>query len=483
MASTITTTGALFQAGGLASGLDTTSIVNSVITADSAPMLQVQAEQAAYQVQISTIASLTTKLQAFQTATDALGTSGLAPTKADSTYADFTVSGSTPSEGDYSVQVETMARAAKMRSDPFSSAQDPAALGGLTGNLQFSIDGVTSPSTAIDMTGKSLADIASAINKQVPQVTAAVISTGTSYCLSVTRNSTGFTSTTFDQALQVIGGQGLNLQTVQDAQNATLKVDNLEIKSQSNSITGAIPGVTLTLRAQSNVATDVNFARDTSSAAANIQSFISAYNDVVTLLNSQLRPDPSQAATNNPLISTTLLGLEHSMQGLLSTKVNSSGTICTLSDLNVSMQDDGTLALDQVSYQKTFADALASDPQAANQLFTKATTGIGALVDAMVNRQLQPETVQMDDGTSLSVDGALVGETNMLKAGISSMDNTVSYWQNYLDNERTRLTSTFTAMEGTIATLNMASNYLNAMFYSSSGSSVNTTGYKTTSNG
>jgi hypothetical protein len=38
-------------------------------------------------------------------------------------------------------------------------------------------------------------------------------------------------------------------------------------------------------------------------------------------------------------------------------------------------------------------------------------------------------------------------------------------------------------MEGTIATLNMASNYLNAMFYSSSGSSVNTTGYKTTSNG
>jgi flagellar hook-associated protein 2 len=482
MASTITTTGALFQAGGLASGLDTTSIVNSVITADSAPMLQVQKQQAAYQVQISTIASLTSKLQAFQKATDALGTSGLAPTKADSTYADFTVSGSTPNESDYSVQVETMARAAKMRSDPFSSAQDPNALG-LTGNLQFSIDGVTSPSTAINMTGKSLADIADAINKQVPQVTAAIISTGTSYSLSVTRNSTGFTSTTFDQALQVIGGQGLNLQTVQDAQNATLKVDNLEIKSQSNSITGAIPGVTLTLRGQSNVATDVNFARDTSSATANIQSFITAYNDVVTLLNSQLRPDPTQAATNNPLIGTTLLGLEHSMQGLLSTKVNSSGTICTLSDLNVSMQDDGTLALDQVSYQKTFADALASDPQAANQLFTKATTGIGALVDAMVNRQLQPETVQMDDGTSLSVDGALVGETSMLKNGISSMDETVSYWQNYLDNERTRLTSTFTAMEGTIATLNMASNYLNAMFYSSSGSSVNATGYKTTSNG
>ena len=103
--------------------------------------------------------------------------------------------------------------------------------------------------------------------------------------------------------LQVIGGDGLSLQPIQQAQNASLKVDNLQVTSQSNTITNAIPGVTLTLHGQSNVATNVNFATDTSSSASGIQSFITAYNDVVTLLNSQLRPDPSEAATNNPWLA------------------------------------------------------------------------------------------------------------------------------------------------------------------------------------
>jgi flagellar capping protein FliD len=65
-----------------------------------------------------------------------------------------------------------------------------------------------------------------------------------------------------------------------------------------------------------------------------------------------------------------------------------------------------------------------------------------------------------------------------LKNSISALDDTVNYWQSYLDNERTRLTSAFTAMEQTVATLNTASNYLNALFYSSTNSA-----YKTTSNG
>ena len=468
--SPISTTGPLFQAGGLASGLDTNSIVNSIITADSAAMTQVQSQQAAYQVQISTVATLTTKLQLLQTAADALATSGLAPIQANSTYADFTVSGSATSEGNSTVKVSTLALAAKFRSGTsFSSAQTNA---GLTGSLQFSIDGVTSPSTAISLSGRSLSGIAEAINKQVPQVTASVVSDGSKYYLSVTRNSTGYATSDADpsDALKVVGSDpGFSFQTIQPAQNASLTVDGLSIQSQSNTITGAIPGVTLSLTGQSNVATNVTFASNSSSAATDIQNFISDYNDVVTVLNSQLRPDPSQAATNNPLAGASLLSLESDMQGLLSKSVGGTGVVQSLSDLNVSMQDDGTLMLDQLPNQKTFAQAIAADPSGANKLFTTAKTGIAALVDSLVAKQTDP------------VDGALVGETSLLKSNISSLDETVSYWQTYLDNERTRLTAEFTAMEATIANLNTASNYLNALSSSSSGSSGYT--YKTTSKG
>jgi Flagellar capping protein len=270
----------------------------------------------------------------------------------------------------------------------------------------------------------------------------------------------------------------LNLQTIQQAQNASLKVDNLQITSQSNIISNAIPGVTLNLRGQSDVATDVNFAHDTSSSAASIQGFITAYNDVVSVLSSQLRPDPNQAATNNPLAGSNLLTIERAMQSLLSAKVNSSGAVQTLSDLNVSMLDDGTLALDKLPHGNTFAAAIAADPNAANKLFTTATTGIGALVDALVKRQVETSTVMLPDGSKLAVDGGLQGETTLLKNSITALDDTVNYWQSYLDNERTRLTSAFSAMESTVATLNTTANYLNQLFYSSSSNT-----YKTTSNG
>jgi flagellar hook-associated protein 2 len=456
----VTTTGPLFQAGGLASGLDTASIVDSVIEAASAPMLQVQKRQAAFAVQISTLGTLVDKLKAFRTATEPLASSGLAPIQASSTYADFTVAGQAPSEADFTVQVETMARAAKLRSMNFTSAQEPA---GATGSLQFSIDGVTSPSTAIDVTGKSLADIAAAINQQVPQVTASVMSTGSGYRLSVIRNTTGY-STTSAGALQVVEGYdaGLGLATIQNAQNALLKVDNLEVTSQTNTIANAIPGVTLTLKGESNAATDVNFVRDTSSGITRIQSFITAYNDLVTLLNGQLRPDPSTASSNNALAGSYLLGLQRDMQNLLSTKVNSSGAVQTLSDLNVSLLDDGTLALDKLTYQNTFADTVAANAQAANQIFTKATTGIGAIVDTLVGRQV--DTVH---GTYVDTDGALRDEIKMLQNSSSALDQTIDYWQTRLATERTRLTAQFTAMESTISSLNNLSTYLNALFYSS----------------
>ena len=463
MSSTITTTGPLFQAGGLASGLDTNSIVDKIIAAASAPMLQIQKQQAAYSVQISTVANLTSKLKTFQEATDTLATCGLAPIQPDSTYADFTVTGTAPSEGNYTIQVDTLARAAKMHSKSFTSAQDPAAVG-LTGSLQFRIDGVTSPSTAINITGKSLADIAEAINRQVSQVTASVVSTGSGYRLSVIRKDTGYASTA-PTALEIVSDPGLQLETIHTARNASLTFDGLPIERQTNSITGLIPGVTFALRGESNVATEVSFVRNTSAAAANIQSFITAYNDVVTLLNTQLRPDPSQAATNNPLAGSSFLSLERDMQKLVGQSVNNSGVVQNLSDLNVKMQDDGTLVLDQIAYQKTFTEALDADPQGANQIFTAATTGLGALVDTLVARQADP------------LDGALVGETKLLKDSVSSLDGTVAYWQVRLDNERARLSASFTAMEGTIATLNMASNYLNAMFYSGTSNT-----YKTTSN-
>jgi flagellar hook-associated protein 2 len=463
--STITTTGPLFQAGGLASGIDTNSIVDKIIEAASKPMLQVQKTQAAYSVQISTVATLSAKLKAFRDASDAVASTGLAPILASSTYSDFTVTGTAASEGEYSVRVETMARAAKMRSDSFTSAQDPAAVNAV-GNLQFSINGTNT--VAFDVTGKSLADIAGLINDNVSQVTASVISTGTGYRLSVVRKDTGYTTADATDALKVVEGQdaGLGLTTPagSEAQNALVYVDGLQITRQTNTISNAIPGVTLNLTAQSNVATSVNFVRDTASASTRINSFITAYNDVVTMLNTQLRPNASTAASNNAMAGTFLQSLQRDMHNLLTTKIVSSGPVQTLGDLNVSLQEDGTLALDKLAFQGKFADLVDANPQAVNQIFSDTTKGLGAMVKNLVARQVEGSTVTLPNGEKLFVDGALNAETQLLQDNIETLDTTVERWQTRLDQERARLTASFTAMEGILSRLNDSSTYLNQLF-------------------
>src|ERR1700690_2216318 len=84
-------TSALFQASGIASGLDTNTIVNSLIQADSGPLNDLKQRQSDYNVQISTLGTLVTQLQALQTAATGLSTSGVVAIQPTSTYSDFTV--------------------------------------------------------------------------------------------------------------------------------------------------------------------------------------------------------------------------------------------------------------------------------------------------------------------------------------------------------------------------------------------------------
>jgi flagellar capping protein FliD len=140
--------------------------------------------------------------------------------------------------------------------------------------------------------------------------------------------------------------------------------------------------------------------------------------------------------------------------------------------LNVSLQEDGTLALDKSSFQKKFSAMLDSDPNAANKIFTDSSKGIGALVNKMAKRQIDGSTVTLPNGKKMFVEGALNAESKLLQSNITSLDTTVSYWQTRLDQERTRLTQSFTAMEGIISKLNDASTYLNQLFnYSTKSSS------------
>jgi flagellar hook-associated protein 2 len=440
--STSSLTGALFQASGIASGLDTTSIVNSLIAADSGPLNALKQRQSDYGVQISTLGTLVTQLQALQTASEDLGTNGVVAIQPTSTYSDFSVTGSALAEGSYTISVQQVAKEAKMRSKSFTSAQDASVVP--DGNLQFSIDGKTS--VVIDTTGKALADIAEAINQKVPELNASVISTTSGYYLNVARKSTGY-ATTADAALTIVSDPGLVLVSQQLAKNAKLTIDGLSVERQSNAITDVVRGSTLHLTGFSGLDNQVTFAANSANTATALNTFVSAYNTLSATVRSQLVTDPTVAYGATLLSHSTTTTIQSAMQRMLSQMVVPMGSVRILADLGLELQRDGSLTLNTT----TMNNAITSNPGAVNGLFSTTATGIGDVVKQLVTSQTNVAT------------GALITQQQSLQSNITDMDLQATEMQSNLDMERARLVTQFTAMEQLIAGFTSAGSYLTQM--------------------
>ena len=430
---------AQFQASGLASGLNTSSIIDQLILADSAPLNRLKQLQSDYQVQISTLGTMVTQLQALNTTAASLSKNGVVTIQPSGTYADFSTTGSAKALGGYDITVSKMAQEAKMRSQSFTSAQDATVIP--AGNLQFSIDGTDS--VVIDTTGKTLADIAEAINQGVSQVTASVVSTDSGYYLNVARKSTGF-ATTSDAALSVVSDPGLNLTTQQSAQNAQITVDGLTVTRPTNAISDVIPGVTLNLNGTSGVTNHVVFAANSSGTETALNTFVDAYNTLTATLHSQLVMDPTVSYGQTIVDHETTSSIQRAMQSMLSSTVVAGGGVRTLTDLGLELQRDGTLSVNTITLNKS----IAANPGAVNAIFSTSSTGIAAIIKKLSDAQTNKST------------GALVSQENSLQSSISDMTDRETQMQSNLDAERTRLTAQFTAMEQLVSGFTNAGSYL-----------------------
>lgn len=441
MASNISTA-ASFQFSGLASGIDSAELIDKLMEISSLPIKKFQQRQEDYQVQISTLGTMITQLKALESSATALSTGGTVAIQPNSTYSDFSVSGSAKAEGSFDVRVERLAKEVKYRSAKFTSAQDASLV--TDENLQFSIDGVNS--VVIDTTGKTLADVAEAINQNVSQLSASVISTGDGYYLNVSRKTTGYT-TTAEAALTVVQGTGLGLAQTQAAQNARIHVDGLAIERSSNTITNVIQGVTFSLTSDSNVAARVVFLSNSSETETKLNTFIDAYNELANTIREQLVTDPTKSYGETLVNGTLATTIQREMQRMVSQTVMASGGVRTLGELGMELQRDGTLELNSL----TMKEAISENPEAANAIFSNATLGIAAQIKTFVKAQTS------------ATSGILVQRKASLSNTIADIDDKIETTQIRLDAERKRLVSQFTAMEQLISSLNGLDTYLNSI--------------------
>ena len=435
------TTTPVFTAGGLASGLDTNSIVDKLVALEQTPITKNTALQAAMTVQISSIGDLSSKIRALATSASSLG-NGVASSSIVTTPSGVTaVAGTGALPGRYSITVTDIATNAKARSAAFASPNSTVA----GGSLDFHVKGVA---FSVPIAANSdIGSVAKQINASGSPVSASVITDGTSFYLSFSNRDTGKPIGSAANGGLVIDSDptGLGLHVTQDAVNASIKIDDLPVESQSNQITTAIPGVTLNVVAKQTTAGDLVVSADTSKSTTNLQGFVDAYNAIIAGLQQSLRPDPkAPPAVGSTLDGSLALGLERKLQSLTSGLAVATGAHRTLADIGGKAQNDGTLTLDAT----TFNAAIASDPRGVDAIFSTASTGIAA------------QTKNLSTTFTDAVDGQLVQRTTSLKKNIKDLDAANVRLQSHVDSFKAQLQKQFARMESLIAGYNSIGSFL-----------------------
>ena len=284
--------------------------------------------------------------------------------------------------GSYTVEVGALAQTSSYYSSAIASS-DVIAPGG---TLVLTIGGAAQTIT-IDTSNDSLSTLAAAINAGSYGVTASVITTATGEELSLVSNTAGAAGqiTVGGGLTDATTGNAISFTQGQAGQDASLKVDGVPVTSASNTITGAIPGVTFQLvSAAPGSAVQVEITNDNSTIESAVSSFVSAYNTVLGDLNAQEGNDASGNA--QPLYgSPTVAALQEDLQSALSftqaaNAVGTTSSIGTADVLSGSLSiavGGGTAATVAVPTNGTLADLATAINNTANLGVTASVTTSG----------------------------------------------------------------------------------------------------------
>lgn len=432
---------------GVVSGLDTTGLIQAIVTARQVSIDTLKSHQAAFEKQREAVAGIKNRMSALSTAIGDIDTGAkLRAFQASTSSTAFSVTaenGATP--GTFGLRVHELARAETSSSQGYAD-KTSAVVG--TGTFQVTVGGVTSDVT-IDASHQSLQGLAEKLN-EVSGVDAYVIDTGSPtdrFRLMVTGTSTGAANAIDVDFSGVGGGPTLTEQTT--AVDARIEIAGVTIFSASNTLNGAIPGVRIELKSTNTTAEDFSVSMDSSATKDRFQKVIDAFNDVVSYYATQTVYDTEKDFHGALVAEGTTRRAVDDIGRLASSRYTVAGTtLGGLSELGVSTQRDGSLELDATVFEEKFA----ADPDAVEAFLTSTT---GPL--AKLRSQIDDVFVDTDNGT-------LVNRGESLDSTISDLEERIGIAEDRLSAESARLRAQFTAMESVLAQIQSTSSSLSSMF-------------------
>lgn len=303
------------------------------------------------------------------------------------------------------------------------------------------LDLSTGHQITLSNTSNSLTDMMEAINAETGTtgVTASIVADGDNFVLSLTGGTIDSTDLT--------GGRNdaLTVTETQAAAQAHIKVDNIDIYSDTNTLSEAIPGLSIDLfQAEIGTTTSISVTEDTEPIKAGIQSFVAGYNSVVSYVSSQSKIGDSEGGILGG--DAGLNAVKRRLQDLLTTVVDNSGAFMSLSQLGMETQKDGTLSLNNVTLTKAIQD---NQEDVAKLL--AGEDGEGGIAGKFKS--------YLDDITDSRV-GLLAGRKDNINANIERIDSRIEQAELRLVTKEKAMRLKFSAMEELVSGMNNQSSFL-----------------------
>lgn len=371
---------------GIGSGLDVGSIVSQLMALERRPLVALDSREGKYQAQLTAYGSLKGALSSFQSAVAALATpakfSAVKATLTDTTAATASAS-SAATPGSYSVEIQALAQAHKLKSAAFAATSTTVGSGTLTIQFGSYSGGVftlnpdkAAQSVVIDSSQSSLAGVRDALNAANAGVSASIVNDGSGNRLVIASKDSGVANalkiTVADDDLTNSDNAGLsqlaydastggttNLTQTVSAQNATVVIDGISISKSSNTLSDAIEGVTLNLL-KTNIlgATTLTVTRDTAGIQAAVESFVKAYNDIHKTITDLSKYDAANKRASTLTGDATVRSVQTQLRGLFNTALSTAGGgLSSLSEIGIAFQKDGTLKLDSNKLSTVLSDS------------------------------------------------------------------------------------------------------------------------------
>ena len=226
----------------------------------------------------------------------------------------------------------------------------------------------------------------------------------------------------------------------QDAQllmgGTSTATSGVVVSGSSNTFANLVDGLSLEIKQATGRPVTITVSQSDTDLVASVKTLVDNYNKFRKRLKELTAYDP-QTDKRSPLTGdATALRLDNDLSGFFSGVV-AAGAFRAAAELGISVQQDGTLSVDEERLKARFAN----DPQAVQQFFAAKDTGFAARLDRLL------EQAAGQQGSLLA------SRLKALEQKVSAQQSRLDAMNKRLDAERQRLLLEFYRMETAIGKL------------------------------